>query len=299
MKTKWVDTLAIYQSIIAAPDQATREAIYTEQLYAPWQQMMQMVSMGPSSDDPFAGAKAWHWLTPDQLASTPPQMTKLQAANAWERGAAAMQKAVTSFGDAIARIPIEQIEGWLILAEPVPDSPNQYGYTGGTDFMQPRFVVQYDDPNAYNLPKLEGAIVHEMHHLIRYKVTSWNMMTATLADYIVHEGLAESFAVALYGEDIVGFYVTEFDDDQISTAKRLVGANLDATGFDTLRAFIFGDAWSEKQGRSLVGMPSFGGYAIGYRVVQAFLKKTGYTIQEATFMSASEIVASSGYFEQE
>ena len=85
MKTKWVDTLAIYESIIAAPDQAAREAIYGEQLYGPWQQMMQMVSMGSSSDDPFAGAKAWHWLMPDQLTSPPSQMTKLQAAHAWER----------------------------------------------------------------------------------------------------------------------------------------------------------------------------------------------------------------------
>lgn len=296
MKTKWVDTLGIYESIIAAPDQAAREAIYSEQLHTPWQQMMQMVSMGSSSDDPFAGAKAWHWLLPDQLTSPPSQMTRLQAANAWERGAAAMHQAVSSFGDDIARIPIEHIEGWLVLAEPVPDSPNAYGYTGGTDFMQPRFVVQYDDPNAYNLPRLEGCIVHEMHHLIRYKVTPWNMMTATLADYIVHEGLAESFAAALYGEDIVGFYVTEFDEAQINTARQLVGANLDATGFDTLRAFIFGDAWAHQLGLTSTGMPTYGGYAIGYRVVQAFLKKTGCTIQEATFMSASDIVAASGFF---
>ncbi|MCA9888535.1 MAG: hypothetical protein KC546_09180 [Anaerolineae bacterium] len=297
MKNRWIDTFGIYESIISAPDATTREKIYREQLYAPWQQMMQMVAMGgQNTDDPFAGAKAWHWLTPDQLTSTPEQMTILQAAHAWERGAAAMQKAVDSFTGDDERIPIEEIEGWLVLAEPMPDRQHDYGYTGGTDFMQPRFVVQYSQPNAYNLPKLEGAIVHEMHHLIRYKVAPWNIMTATLADYIVHEGLAESFAAALYGETIVGFYVTEFDDADIATAKQLVGDNLDVTGFDTLRSFIFGDQWTTRTGGTGIGMPAFGGYAIGYRVVQAFLKKTGRTIQEATFMSASEIVAASGYF---
>jgi uncharacterized protein YjaZ len=43
-------------------------------------------------------------------------------------------------------------------------------------------------------------------------------------------------------------------------------------------------------------MPTYGGYAIGYRVVQAYLKRTGSSVKEATFVPAAEIVAESGYF---
>ncbi len=300
MNSHWVDTHSIYQTIIDSPDSTTREQIYTERIFTPWSQMMAMVagSLGAApSDDPFAGARAWNWLVPDQLTAKPDSLAKLEAAHAWERGAEAMTRAVDDFAPYAERIPIDTIEGWLILADPETADPIGRGYTGGMDFMQPRFVVQYSDPNDYNLPRLGGCIVHEMHHLIRSKVMPWNIMMATVADYMVFEGLAESFAGALYGEDMVGYYVTEFDETQIDTARRLIGDNLAATGFDTLRAFIFGDYWAEKLSLPVVGMPDYGGYAIGYRVVQAYLKRTGSTIEAATFVPAAEIVAESGYFD--
>ena len=88
MNMKWVDTRAIYHAVIDAPDNAVREQIYTEQLLSPWSQMMAMVA-GPTpgeSDDPFAGAKRWHWLLPTQLQTAPTALTKLETANAWELG---------------------------------------------------------------------------------------------------------------------------------------------------------------------------------------------------------------------
>ncbi len=299
MNINWIDTRGIYRSIIAARDEATREQIYMEQLLTPWSQMMAMVAgqFGSAPDDPFAGSRAWHWLLPDQLQTVPEALARLEAAQAWERGAAAMQKAADYFADCAERIPIECIEGWLVLADAETADPIGRGYTGGIDFMQPRFIVQYDSPNDYNLPRLGGCIVHEMHHLIRSKVVPWNIMTATVADYFIHEGLAESLAAELFGEDMVGYYVTEIDEAQLDTAKTLLGDNLTATGFDTLRAFIFGDYLAQKFGLPPVGMPNYGGYAIGYRVVQAYLKRTDSSVKQATFVSAAEIVAESGYFD--
>ena len=298
MNINWIDTHGIYRSIISARDNSAREQIYMDKLLTPWSQMVAMVvgQSGNALDDPFAGAQAWHWLLPDQLQSIPDALAKLEAVNAWETGAAAMQKAADYFADCAERIPIECIEGWLVLADAETADPIGRGYTGGIDFMQPRFIVQYDSPNDYNLPRLGGCIVHEMHHLIRSKVVPWNIRSATIADYIIHEGLAESLAAELYGEDMVGYYVTEFDDAQLDTARTLIAANLTTTGFDTLRAFIFGDYLAQKFGMSGVGMPDYGGYAIGYRVVQAYLKRTGSNVKEATFVPASEIVAESGYF---
>jgi uncharacterized protein YjaZ len=260
--------------------------------------MMTMVAghSGNADDDPLAGARNWHWLLPDQLATMPDSLRRLEAASAWEIGENAMATAVAQFAPYHGRIPIETIEGWLVLADPNTSDPIGRGYTGGVDFMRPRFIVQYSDPNDYNLPRLGGCIVHEMHHLIRTKVVPWDIRQATVADYIIHVGLAESFAAALFGEDVVGYYVAEFDENQIDTAHSLIRNNLQTTGFDKLRAFIFGDYWAQKLGLSAVGMPDYGGYAIGYRVVQAYLKRTSKTVAEATFVPAADIVTDSGYF---
>lgn len=295
----WIDTHSIYKSIINSANNAERAKIFTASILQPWQQLMSMVQgpQGAATDDPFAAARAWHWLVPEQLAEPPDSLLRLEAANAWEIGAAAMAKAVERFEPFASRVPVDTIEGWLILADPQTSDPITRGYTGAVDFFAPRFVVQFSEPNSYNLPRLGGCIVHEMHHLIRTTVAPWNIMEATVADYIIHEGLAESFAAACFGDEVIGYYVTDFDEAQIDTARALVGQNLSITGFDKLRGFIFGDYWAGKMDFPAVGMPDYGGYAIGYRVVQAYLQRTGHSIEEATFVPAADIVAESGYFE--
>ncbi len=299
MNVNWIDTRTIYRSMIKSTNDAERSKIFTSCILEPWQQLMSMVqgTPGAAANDPFAAARAWHWLVPEQLVEPPDSLLRLEAANAWETGAAAMEMAVKRFEPFADRIPIDTIEGWLILADPQTSDPISRGYTGAVDFFAPRFVVQFSEPNSYNLPRLGGCVVHELHHLIRTKAVPWNIMEATVADYIVHEGLAESFAAACFGEGVVGYYVTDFDEAQIDTARALVGQNLSTTGFDKLRGFIFGDYWAGKMGFPAVGMPDYGGYAIGYRVVQAYLQRTGSSIEEATFVSAADIVAESGYFE--
>jgi uncharacterized protein YjaZ len=79
----------------------------------------------------------------------------------------------------------------------------------------------------------------------------------------------------------------------------MIGEGLQRTGFDVIRAYIFGDTLADRSGFApLGGMPTYGGYAIGYRVVQAFMQHSGLSIEEVTFLPASEIVAGSGFFAQ-
>lgn len=124
------------------------------------------------------------------------------------------------------------------------------------------------------LAKLPGAVVHELHRLIRLRLFPWNMAATSVADYIIYEGMAESFATSLFSEEVVGYYVTDFDDDQLETARALVRDGLDETGFNIIR-----------------------GYAIGYRVVQAYLQRTGTTVEEATFLTADEVIRQSSFFD--
>jgi uncharacterized protein YjaZ len=55
-----------------------------------------------------------------------------------------------------------------------------------------------------------------------------------------------------------------------------------------LRRYIFGD---EIMGGDSIGAPLYSGYALGYKVVQAYLQKTGKTVAAATFTPAEKVIA--------
>ena len=298
MQINVVDTGQIYRSIIAAPDLETKRQIFREKLIAPWKHMMDMVSpmFNADSNDEFAGARAWNWVLPEDLTQAPDALIKLEQAAAWDQATAALERAANCFAPYVDRIPFDTVTAWLIIADPERSDPIGRGYTGAIDFMQPQVVGQFDTPNDYNLPRIPGLFAHEMHHLIRLAVFPWNMANTSVTDYIVHEGMAESFAAELFGPEIVGYYVTDFDEAQLETAQSLIVDGLEKTGFDVIRGYIFGDYLADQFGFQKIGMPACGGYAIGYRVVQAYLQRTGQSVAEATFVSAAEIVKQSGYF---
>lgn len=296
MKAEVIPTNEIYHEIIAAPDLATRQAIYKQKFVAPFQQMMQMFSR--DANDVFSAARAWAWLLPEDLDTIPDQLVKLEAADAWQVAADALDKAAESFTPYADKIPFDMVTGWLMLADPERSMAIGRGYTGAIDWMNPQVIGQFDTPNEYNLPRIPGLMAHEMHHLIRMAIFPWNMQTTSVADYIVIEGTAESFAAALFGEAIVGYYVTDIRDADLAVACELIGQNLETCGFDPIRRYIFGDnIAAQHQSAEPLGMPDYGGYAVGYHVVQAYLRRTGKTIQETTFVPAAEIVAESGYFD--
>lgn len=295
MKINWENTKAYYDELLLISDVNKRTARYIELIVEPWQQMMQMVQRGQTNQDGLAGARAWNWLLPEDFESKPSQMTLLEAANAWQVGEQALQTAVEAMHPFADKIEFNQVSGWLVLANPKTSDPSGRGYTGAVDFMQPRFVVQYDAPDASNVSKLAGAVAHEFNHLVRLRVFPWDMMNTSVADYIIHEGLAESFAAELFGKEIVGHYVTDISAADLAIAKQKISNGLDNKGFDVVRSYIFGDELAEKWGFDKIGMPTFGGYAIGYHIVQAYLKNTGKNAVEATFISAKEIIEQSGY----
>ncbi len=301
LNTTWTPTNETYHRLLAAPDAATRQQLYLDELVAPWRKMMSMLAGDASAgtQDPLAGARMWAWLLPDQLDAIAALLGQLEAADAWRIGGEALAAAAARFAPYTGRIPFDHITGQLILADAARANPLERGYTGGTDWFEPRFLGQFWEVNDDNLTRLPGLIAHEMHHLIRLRAFPWDMQRTSVADYIVVEGTAESFATALFGEQVLGFYVSDFDASEFDQARRMIGAGLDATGFNVIRSYIFGDALAARAGYApLGGMPTYGGYAIGYHVVQAFMQRTGTSIEETTFLPATEIVAGSGFFDR-
>ncbi len=250
--------------------------------------------------DPLALAKGWGLYGPDEMANGARAaitsiLDRLDAHDAWTRTAEALQRGRAAFAPYGDRIPLGGVTCGLLIADKGRANPLDRGYTGFGGI--PGYVlVVYSDPNDYTLPRLGGAAVHELNHNVRFSVFPFNLMSVTVGEYIVAEGLAEAFAAELFGEDLVGYYVTDFDQAELATAQRVIADALDVSGFDAVRSYIFGDTISAQMGRPAVGVPNYAGYAIGYRVVRRYLDRTGVTVAQATLVPAAEIIATSGYF---
>lgn len=122
----------------------------------------------------------------------------------------------------------------------------------------------------------------------------WDECQKSIEDSIncfVNEGLAENFAVPIYGEDMVGPWVKKTDLDTLNGyIKPIIKEGLEVTGFDNLTAYLYGDEIANMRGFFPVGLPYCAEYACGYHMIKHYLKKTGKTIIEATLTPTEEIL---------
>ncbi len=285
-----IPTEAPYRQMLAESDPARRVAIFREALATPFEALARLFN----PDDPVA---QWVYGPQDMAAGHGPTIAdildRLAAEKAWDKAAQALQDARRAITPYLDRIPLTDVVFGLFPYRPATRVERGYSGFGGV----PGWVmVTYSDPNAYSLPRIQGATVHELHHNIRFCLHPFNIMTATLADYIIAEGLAESFAAELYGESVLGYYVTDFDESALAEARRLIGGALNESDFAAVRGYIFGDTIAQEMGLPQGGVPDYGGYAIGYRVVQAYLRRTAQGVIDAPFLPAHQLIAESGFF---
>jgi uncharacterized protein YjaZ len=295
MEFKIIDSESAYRRMLEAPDAATREAIFSKELVEPFAGLVQIFGGGH-------GLKAFeNWrMWPEQFAPEHHQrMTRildtLAAADAWNKAVEALNEGWEAFAAYHHEIPTKAITFALLLAD-MRGMPGQRGYTGFGGI--PGWIMTvYDEPDEDNLARIKAVTVHELHHNLLGAARPMDFMNSTtVGDYMVMEGLAESFSAELYGEDLIGPWVTEFDMSHMERTKAIFRDGMTRTGFNTIRGYIFGGEIAEAGGFEKVDVPMLAGYALGYRTVQAYLKKTGKSVVEATFVPASEIIAQSGYF---
>ncbi|GBD73539.1 DUF2268 domain-containing protein [Tetragenococcus halophilus] len=168
---------------------------------------------------------------------------------------------------------------------------NYCGFGGIPGFIQ---VSIY--PNSYNIPKIPAVIAHEFNHNIRFSYFDWNHGDVTVGDYIIIEGLAESFAKELYGAEFLGPWVTSFDKEDLDYSIEVIKDALDVKGFAEVSSYMFGDKISVKQGYKPVGLSPFAGYAVGFQAVQSFMKENNIGIAEASLLETKEIMNHCGVF---
>ena len=89
-------------------------------------------------------------------------------------------------------LEVEDYQFTILLGNPEkPMLQLNKGYSG--DGGIPGYLMLSILPNDYTLPRIQAALAHECNHNVRFQFIKWNQQT-TLADWVVSEGLAESFA---------------------------------------------------------------------------------------------------------
>ena len=233
---------------------------------------------------------------PDPNPAYNAALDRLEAAGAADRVQEALQTADRTFAAAEVATGIDRVQVGIFPF--YPDNPQiarVYGYTGFGAI--PGYLVLTLWPDEYTMPRIPALAAHEFHHQVRFHHWPlWPQMR--LADYLVAEGLAESFAGSLYGAEMIHPVISSYDAAALAATKARIGAALatDAQGFDVVRGYIFGDEIATEMGLPVAGVPPFSGYALGYSVVQAYLHNTGQSAAAATLRSADDIIKESNFF---
>ncbi|GER90415.1 hypothetical protein KDW_45770 [Dictyobacter vulcani] len=291
------DTLSAMRAIIAAPI-SERRGVYRERLIEPlrdhWRTIVSRFSSQMTDDETMAMKVLWDVDLEADLSEYTQALDRLEQFDAWTKAATALRLAADTFEATGRSCSESHITGVIVLGNPrerIFMELNR-GYAGG---QTPGYVILPIWPTDYNLPRIPSALVHEFNHRVRLTHEPWHAGT-TVGQYIVLEGLAESFATELYGPEYAGPWVSGLSAEEVTRSKKIIGEALDVDGFNQLRRYIFGDETMNAWGVPGLGLPHCAGYAIGYQVVQAYMQRTGQTATEATFIPYREIIEKSEFF---
>lgn len=293
-----IDTYSVYQQLLAEDDIETREKLFRDELVEPFAGLTRVFGGG----DPLALFAQWNMkpenFAPEHRETMLARLDALQAANAFDRAAQSLERGWAAFEPYRDRIRHNSIAFGLFLCD-LSALPTAGGYSG-FGAIPGWIMTLYDIPTSENLKRVEACTVHELHHNLAAGSDSgvnFNMMTITVGEYMVMEGLAESFSAELYGEDSIGPWVTNFDESRLDETWDLFKRDINVTGFNLVSSYIFGDVIATVRGGTPVGAPLYAGYVVGYKLVQAYLKRTGKTVAEATYTPTAEIIAESHFFD--
>ena len=283
-----------YARMIAAPA-AKRADIYRHELMAPFKAKWDCyrVPLRPAQPGGYDVVMA-----SEMLGILPPAHVDESWADAahrladddlWHASQQAVERALARFVERDIQLPVQDYLFSILLGN--PDNPAlaaSDGYCG--DGGIPGYVLAWLVPSDDTVRRLPAALAHETNHNVRFQFIAWRD-DITLGEMMVSEGLAENFAVSLYGEENAGPWVTKTSADVLeSTVKPAIRTALDVQGMAGLSAYLYGDDIAAAQGYPTVGLPYCDGYACGYDLVRCYLNATGTDIAEATLLPAEVIL---------
>lgn len=215
----------------------------------------------------------------------------LAAAGAWERMQRALDDALAVQLAATPGLEVPDITVLFLLGDPGDDhfmGPS-LGMTGNGGMSG--YIVITLWPFLENVERLEATAVHELNHNLRYSPGGvvWNPATVTVGEHVISEGLADAFARQVYGDELgyARIGVPHLHDEAVFTK---VVSGLGVTGMENFTAWVHGDPSAECFGVAPVGLPMGAGYAVGNRLVDAYLAATGQTAAQALHADSSKII---------
>jgi len=186
----------------------------------------------------------------------------------------------------------ERIEVTLTLGN--PDDPvfveRTLGYYGMG--AQPGTIWLVAWPTDYNETRIGACAVHELAHNVRTpNVTE----PFNLAEWVVHEGLAEVFTVEVCGPESTGGWYADMTGEKLDAAwEKVVGALGTGSSFRDWSPYVLGDEVAKRVGNQPVGVPHMGGYAVGRKIVEKYLASVSLKAAQAMVRPAAEILEGAG-----
>ncbi|MEU0490100.1 DUF2268 domain-containing putative Zn-dependent protease [Nocardiopsis sp. NPDC006139] len=215
----------------------------------------------------------------------------LARADAWNRIGAAMERGAARLAEAVPGLEPHDVTVLLTLGDPgdAHFTDTVLGVAGFGGIWGYITITLW--PFRENLERLETTAVHELHHNLRYAPGGvvWDPATVTVGEHVVGEGLADAFARELYGDDLgrTRIAVPHLRDEAVFDK---VVSGLGVTGMENFTAWVHGDESARRFGTAPVGLPAGAGYAVGNRLVDAYLAATGRTAAQALRDDHAEVI---------
>jgi uncharacterized protein YjaZ len=186
----------------------------------------------------------------------------------------------------------DKIEVTLTLGN--PDDPvfidRTLGYYGMGANPGEIWMVAW--PTDYNITRIGACGVHELAHNLRTPNVDSGF---NLAEWVIHEGLAEVFTIEVCGADSTGGWYSGVKGSALDAAyEKVTGAFGTGGSFADWTPYVLGDDVAVRMGGKPAGVPHMGGYAVGRLIVERYLAKNGLKAAQAIVRPTSEILAGAG-----
>ncbi len=186
----------------------------------------------------------------------------------------------------------DRIEVSLTLG--YPDDPvfveRTLGYYGMGSVPGTIWMVAW--PTDYNETRIGACAVHELAHNIRTPNIDGPF---NLAEWVIHEGLAEAFTIEVCGPESTGAWYRDVTGKVLDeTWDKVVGAFGTGTTFREWSPYVLGDEVARRLGMEAVGVPHMGGYAVGRRIVERYLAATGLKAANVIARPVHELLEGAG-----
>jgi uncharacterized protein YjaZ len=182
----------------------------------------------------------------------------------------------------------------VVLTLGNPDDPVFIGKTLGYYGMGsiPGSIWMVAWPTDYNVSRIGACGVHELAHNIRTPNVAGHF---DLAEWVIHEGLAEVFTVEVCGADSTGAWYAPVTGKLLDTTwDKVTTAFGSGHSFPEWTPYVLGDEVAGRMGLRPVGVPHMGGYAVGRAIVERYLTATGLKAAQAIVRPTAEILAGVG-----